>query len=79
LKPFSEFFNLPRTLTLSSVLTGRISMRIGVQEAMSVQNSLAGFLEIILGLLIGRLVFFRSSSFSVQQLALRKIVLGYGR
>ncbi len=41
-------------------------------------NNLAGFLEIILGLLLGRLVFYRTSTLSVQQLALRKIVFGYG-
>ena len=41
-------------------------------------NHLAGFIEIVLGLLLGRLVLQRASSMSVQQLALRKIALGYG-
>ena len=41
-------------------------------------NHLATFLEIVLTLLIGRLVFFRSSTLSVQQLALRKLAFGYG-
>jgi len=41
-------------------------------------NHLAGFLEIALGILVARLVFLKSSSLSVQQIALRKIVLAYG-
>lgn len=41
-------------------------------------NHLAGFLEIVIGLLIARLVLFRSSALSVQQLALRKIIFTYG-
>src|SRR6266850_3114569 len=41
-------------------------------------NHLAGFLEIVIGLLVGRLVFLRSSKLSIQGLALRKIALGYG-
>src|SRR5437870_6738622 len=39
-------------------------------------NHLATFLEIVLTVLIGRLVFFRSSTLSVQQLALRKLAFG---
>jgi len=45
---------------------------------MSVQNSLAGFLEIILGLLIGRLVFFVLPPFPFSNWLCAKIVLGYG-
>src|ERR1043166_7948233 len=41
-------------------------------------NHLAGFLEIALGLFVARLVLFRTSSLTVQQIAIRKIVLGYG-